>query len=91
METVLLIMLIFIAINVFFYFRNEYVYVKQKAANKALYRYGLHLIEINQYDGGEHFETMKIAYGDLMFDIARWGKYCAIKDEYMELIKPYFK
>lgn len=59
-------------------------------ANRVVFHYVCSLPDDKYNDKKNYYSEMLIEYNKLLFDICRWGKTCAIKDEYKEFLKPYF-
>jgi len=90
-NTFLMLLIIGAIFCVFALFRNTYVYNREMEASNAVFKYGNRLIVTSQYDKNiNYFNEMKIEDNSLFWNIARWGKYSAVKDEYIEILKPYF-
>jgi hypothetical protein len=88
--TVFLILFLFItALNTFFFIRNEYTRNVMLDATWAIYNYNLRTIT----SGSKPIEYNEVLYKYdvyLFLEIARWGRYSAVKDQYQEMLKPYF-
>ena len=88
---VLILALVALAFCIFFLLRNNYVFNREIEAGMAVFRYSMNLFLTSQYNSDINYHhEMEIKYDTLLFDIARWGKYAAVKDEYIETLKPYF-
>ena len=79
------------AIGIFMLFRNEYSYKSFMRASDAIHKYSRELIDNGKYDIRiNYYDLMEKEYDDLYTHVLVWGKYVGIKDEYVDLLKPYF-
>jgi hypothetical protein len=91
LRTIFLLSTIICVFCIFMLFRNQYVCLREYDAISAIYKYSVSLIAINKYESNiNYFKQMRLNYLSFLWDIARWGKYSGIKDEYIEILKPFF-
>jgi hypothetical protein len=91
LRTIFILSSVITVFCIFMLFRNQYVCLREYDAISAVYKYSMSLIAINKYEPNiNYFKQMGLNYFSFLWDIARWGKYSAIKDEYIEILKPFF-
>jgi len=84
--TVYLVDSVFIIFLLFFLFRIQYAFQRMIKTTDAIYNYESSLIN----SSGNLYKKMALEYNKYILAIWLWGKYSAIKDEYIEILKPYF-
>ncbi len=78
-----------LCILTFFLLRIDYTCTCRLTAIDVIGRYLSDRIKNNLEYKFESYDEMRIDYNRHLFSIWKWGKYSAIKDEYMEVLKPY--
>lgn len=71
--------------------RNYIVFSWRQKMFMAIYSYRMWQIENQKYDTKiNNYEVMSIPYFKHVFSFWLWGKMSGIKNEYKDLLKPYF-
>lgn len=76
---------------IFLIFRNMYTFGRLSFSSKLIHNYTSYLIwEADAYDMLEKYhDKFEVDYDKHLFNIFLWGKYSAIKPEYIEFLKQY--
>lgn len=90
-ETLLWISYFVFGFLTFISIRNYMVFIWRQKTIKAIYSYGIWQIENRKYNSKtNNYNNMIIPYFEHVFSFWLWGRMSGIKNEYKELLKPYF-